>query len=229
MLRPVCPTLLIGHSAETPALVQMLEEVGAPVVARGSERELLALLDERDVAVAAVDATGSLVPVEVVAATLSSLATSARPLLFVFLRRQLLASLGYPPGLDDFVLWPCSPQELETRLALARWRRLGLTGEGILRSGELSVDVRRHRVLVGMREAILTLREYELLRALVEARGEVLSREDLLAAVWGEDYLGGARTVDIHIRRLRAKLPEISHRLVTVRGVGYRLALSEEA
>lgn len=114
------------------------------------------------------------------------------------------------------------------RIGRARWRRLGLSHDGLLRSGELIIDTRRHAVFVEAREVELTVREYELLSALVRAKGRLLTREYLLEQVWGPDYLGGPRTVDIHIRRLRAKLPEIEPRIITVRGYGYRLAHADE-
>lgn len=229
MLRPICPTVVIGRTAETTAIVAMLEDIGAPVLAQAVDREIYLLLADRDPSLVVVDATSSLVSLELVAAALSPIAAAQRPLLLAVVSQASVGSLPYTDCLDDFVVWPCEGDELEARLALARWRRVGLTGEGVLRSGELAIDVRRHRVVVAGREVVLTVREYELLRALVEARGEVLTRDGLLSNVWGADYLGGARTVDIHIWRLRSKIAEIEDRIVTVRGVGYRLVPEGES
>ncbi len=220
---------MVGRGAETTAIVAVLTDIGAPVVAQGVDRETHALLADRDPSLVVVDATSSLVSLELVAAALSPIAASQRPLFIAVLSQASVGSLPYTDCLDDFAVWPCEPDELEARIALARWRRVGLTGEGVLRSGELAVDVRRHRVVVEGREVVLTVREYELLRALVEARGDVLTRDALLSNVWGADYLGGARTVDIHIRRLRSKIPEIEERIATVRGVGYYLVPEGES
>lgn len=220
---------MIGVGPASVSLKDLLEEIGAPVLGSGTSRDLPRLMSERDPALVVVDASSSMTELHVSEATLAATPGGRRPLLFAVVTGRALEAFGYPRVLDDFVVWPCRGAELELRIALARWRRIGLTGEGVLHSGELSLDVRRHRVVVQGREVVLTLREYELLRALVEARGEVLTRDRLLASVWGEGYLGGARTVDIHMRRLRSKIPEIEGRLITVRGVGYRLATHDEA
>lgn len=224
MLRPVCPCLLIGRSAATPQIIEVLNEIGAPVVGVGPAAELPNLLSAHEPVVVVADATWSLADLSAVVAALCSLPPARRPAGVAVVAPRLLADLDPSLSLDELIVWPASAAEVEVRIGRARWRRLGLSRDGLLRSGELIIDARRHAVFVEGREVELTVREYELLNALVRARGRLLTREYLLAQVWGPDYLGGPRTVDIHIRRLRAKLPEIEHRIVTVRGYGYRLA-----
>ncbi len=124
---------------------------------------------------------------------------------------------------DDFLLWTDSPAELGARVRLALRRRRGEDPEHILRFGDLAIDLANYRVSVAGQHVALTFKEYELLRFLASNRDKVFTREALLNRVWGYDYFGGARTVDVHIRRLRAKI-EDGHRtfIETIRNVGYR-------
>lgn len=127
------------------------------------------------------------------------------------------------PVADDFLIWPALPDELLARLRLVVRRRHTNDPEFVLRFGELAIDTANYRVSVGGQNVTLTFKEYELLRFLATNRDRVFSREQLLSRVWGYDYYGGARTVDVHIRRLRVKI-EDGHRtfIETVRNVGYR-------
>ena len=127
--------------------------------------------------------------------------------------------------LADELLFPGTPEaEIRSRLSMVR-RRLA-TGEGpTLRLGALVLDVDAYRASVQGRPLDLTFKEFELLRFLVERPGRVCTRPGLLREVWGYDFYGGTRTVDVHVRRLRAKLgPEFEGLIETVRGVGYRAA-----
>jgi DNA-binding response OmpR family regulator len=126
-------------------------------------------------------------------------------------------------GLDDFVLSNASPGELALRLRSALWRRTGVDAQSVLRAGELEMDLANYTVHVGGKPVELTFKEYELLRFLATNADRVFNRETLLNKVWGYDFYGGARTVDVHIRRLRSKI-EDRHRtfIETVRNVGYR-------
>jgi two-component system, OmpR family, alkaline phosphatase synthesis response regulator PhoP len=127
---------------------------------------------------------------------------------------------------EDFALWPCPPEELAARLRLAVRRRRGTEPEHIRRYGDLVIDIANYRVSVAGKPVELTFKEYELLRFLAANRDKVFTREALLNRVWGYDYYGGARTVDVHIRRLRAKI-EDGHRtfIETIRNVGYRFSV----
>ncbi|MBI4216585.1 MAG: response regulator transcription factor [Chloroflexi bacterium] len=126
------------------------------------------------------------------------------------------------PAADDFLLAPPRPRELLARLGRLLSQRTEPEGS-LLRSGDLTLDLEQYRVWVNERSVDLTYTEYELLRFLASNRRRVFSRETLLNKVWGYDYFGGSRTVDVHIRRLRAKLEDKDHIFIeTVRNVGYR-------
>lgn len=126
-------------------------------------------------------------------------------------------------GFDDFVLCPYVPEELYTRIRALEWRRSEFATEERHKVGDIVVDRAGQEVSVGGRLIQLTAKEFALLAHLCEHRGKVLTREHLLARVWGLDYGGGPRTVDIHVRRLRAKLGD-GLPLETLRGSGYKLS-----
>ena len=126
-------------------------------------------------------------------------------------------------GLDDFVVTTASPAELALRIRQALWRRTGVDARNVLRCGDLEMDLANYTVQVAGQAVELTYKEYELLRFLAANADRVLNRETLLNKVWGYDFYGGARTVDVHIRRLRSKIEDRHHTFIeTVRNVGYR-------
>ena len=134
-------------------------------------------------------------------------------------------------GMDDVVLHTCGPAELEARIKLAVGR-LAAQREAddpeshVIRTGEVVVDEATYTAKVSGRPLDLTFKEFELLKFLAQHPGRVFSRQQLLQEVWGYDYFGGTRTVDVHVRRLRAKLgPENETLIGTVRNVGYRFVL----
>jgi two-component system, OmpR family, phosphate regulon response regulator PhoB len=133
--------------------------------------------------------------------------------------------VGLEMGADDYVAKPFSPKELVARVrAVLRRARPGEATRP-LAAGSVRLDTSRHLVTVGGRRVELTPKEFDLLHALLEAGGRVLSREHLLNRVWGyarADEIE-SRTVDVHIRRLRSKLGPEEHRITTIKGVGYRL------
>ncbi len=137
-----------------------------------------------------------------------------------------LARVEPSSGFDDFVLHPYVPEELYARIRSIEWRRSEFSTDERLKVGSLIVDKAAHSVSVGGRCIALTAKEFALLAYLCERRGRVLTRDHLLARVWGNRYEGGARTVDIHVRRLRAKLGEALP-LDTLRGSGYKLRAPE--
>ncbi len=147
---------------------------------------------------------------------------SAVPVLVVAARRQLpsLASGDF----DDFVLAPLDPEEVAVRVArIAVGADGGATADEMVTFKDLTLNLATYQATVGITPIDLTYMEYELLRFFVTNAGRVWSREQLLNRVWGYDYFGGARTVDVHVRRLRSKLgEERASWIATVRSVGYR-------
>jgi len=137
--------------------------------------------------------------------------------------RMLTRDLEGRKGFDDFILTPIDPAELRIRLGRISADLPDMESEGILRFEDLELDTGTYQATIANRPVDLTYMEYELLRFLVENMNRVWSREQLLSRVWGYDYFGGSRTVDVHVRRLRAKLgEERASWITTVRSVGYR-------
>jgi len=155
-------------------------------------------------------------------------AESRLPIIFVSSRdEELDRVLGLELGADDYLTKPFSPRELAARVAavLRRTEPRMASGEGeVLVRGPVRLDVTRHRCQVGDRELGLTVTEFELLRALLSAPGRVLSRAQLVELAYGPGHFISDRTVDSHVRRLRAKLGEAATLVETVYGVGYRLS-----
>jgi DNA-binding response OmpR family regulator len=133
---------------------------------------------------------------------------------------------GLTVGADDYVTKPYSPRELAARIQamLRRPRAARAASEETRRFGDLVVEVDARRVTVGDREVSLTGREFDLLTALTERPGGVLSRDALLTRVWGPSWFGDQHVVDVHLSNLRRKLAHADAQVQTVRGVGFRLA-----
>lgn len=135
-----------------------------------------------------------------------------------------LPALDVSAGMNDFVLMPLVPAELYARLRQLDWRSAAFGSEEVLKIDELVIDVAGYEARLGGRRLELTHQEFELLRFLAQHRGRVFTRDQLLERVWGYQYAGGTRTVDIHVRRVRAKLGASAGGLIeTVRNVGYKL------
>jgi DNA-binding response OmpR family regulator len=130
-------------------------------------------------------------------------------------------------GFDDLLLSPYRLSDLAARLRLADRRMQESSTADVLRAGALALNQRTYEVSLNRTPVELTLKEYQLLRFLMRYPGRVFSRAELLRHVWGDDYFGGTRTVDVHVRRLRAKTEAAGELIQTVRGVGYRLAPSQ--
>ena len=123
---------------------------------------------------------------------------------------------------DDFCLSPFHPRELEARLRHLLWRAGKGSRPEVVEYGPLILNLETYQAVIEKRPLDLTYMEYELLKFLATHPGKVFTRETLLSRVWGYEYYGGARTVDVHIRRLRAKLGDEHNLIHTVRSVGYR-------
>ena len=140
------------------------------------------------------------------------------------LRPQQLAELDPQLALDDFIVYPAPVDEVLARIRRAIRRRVGADDSQLIRCGDLTIDQAGYKVFIGTRPIDLTYKEYELLRFLALNQDKVCTRETLLQRVWGYDFYGGARTVDVHIRRLRSKIEDHTNSYIeTVRNVGYRL------
>jgi len=151
--------------------------------------------------------------------------TAAIPVIMVTAKAEETDKIvGLEIGADDYVAKPFSPQELVARVrALMRRSTRGATQAVTLGVGPIVMDLSTHVVSDDGREVRLTAKEFLLLQYFLEHRGRVLSRDLLLGDVWGYRYTGGTRTVDVHVRRLREKLPALVDALVTVKQFGYKL------
>ena len=138
-------------------------------------------------------------------------------------RTDDLGSIDLGAGFDDFIVFPANTEELTARVRRAIWVKSGVESDNTLRADDLHIDLSNYKVYVSGRPVDLTYKEYELLRFLAQNPDKVFTREALLNRVWGYDFYGGARTVDVHIRRLRSKIEDRTHTFIeTVRNVGYR-------
>jgi len=154
---------------------------------------------------------------------LESARTGDGPPVIALIEPGQLAAFDPAWELDDFVLAGAAPEEVLARVRQAVWKRHRIDTRNVLKCGDLLMDLANYTVHVGGRPVELTYKEYELLRYLATNTGRVVTRETLLNKVWGYDFYGGARTVDVHIRRLRSKVEDRHNSFIeTVRNVGYR-------
>ena len=151
--------------------------------------------------------------------------TAAMPIIMLTARAEESERIvGLELGADDYLAKPFSPNELVARVrALLRRAHRQAPTTASLAYGSIAVDADRHVVSLNGRAVTLTAKEFLLLEYLLQHRGRVLSRDLLLTDVWGYRYTGGTRTVDVHVRRLREKLPLLASALVTVKQFGYKL------
>ena len=157
--------------------------------------------------------------------------TSSVPVIMVSAKDDEVDKVvGLELGADDYVTKPYSPRELVARIRAVLRRGAGEADlePATLEAGPVRMDVERHVVTVGGQELRLPLKEFELLEMFLRNPGRVLTRGQLIDRVWGSDYVGDTKTLDVHVKRLRAKLepdPAEPKYLVTVRGLGYKLDL----
>ncbi|MGF1427817.1 response regulator transcription factor [Kitasatospora sp. LaBMicrA B282] len=218
-------TNALQPSAEVlPALGLLLHQV------RVAPAEGSALVDTPSADVILVDGRRDLPQIRSLCQLLRSTGVSA-PLLLVVTEGGL-AAVTAEWGIDDVLLDTAGPAEVEARLRLAMGRQQQATVDDSpmeIRNGDLSVDEATYSAKLKGRVLDLTFKEFELLKYLAQHPGRVFTRAQLLQEVWGYDYFGGTRTVDVHVRRLRAKLGVEHEQLIgTVRNVGYRFVMPSQ-
>lgn len=222
ILGPVNAVLIVSGQPDLLALAPELEGAGLnatvlePARLGEIERDFagVLLLDLRDLSSTAID-------------RLAAASGEHDLVLLHVLGPEQLDRMPFDSPADDFIVLPAAPGELRRRVERALYRRHGIDTENFVRSGALTIDLANYRVTVAGEPVVLTFKEYELLRYLAMNAGRVSTREQLLNRVWGYDYFGGARTVDVHIRRIRSKIEIHGHTFIeTVRNVGYRLVAS---
>jgi DNA-binding response OmpR family regulator len=171
-----------------------------------------------------IDGTGDIDAAEDATRSLSMAWEIGLPPIIVVVDEDGASRFRFEVGADDFLLTDASMAEISARLALLSRRTGRSDQEAVIKVGDLTVNPDNYQVYVHGRPLDLTYKEFELLKFLAQRPGRVCDRDLLLREVWGYDYYGGTRTVDVHIRRLRAKLGAEHETLIeTIRNVGYRL------
>ncbi len=222
-------TLLLLTSALQPSAEVLPALALLPHTIRILPAEGSALLEAPEVDLVLVDGRQDLAHARDLTRLIRTTGTDAPVLLVV--TEGGLAVVAVDWGFDDVLLTTSGPAEVEARLRLAVARLVAQRAQDdpeahVIRSGEVTVDDATYTAKLGGRPLDLTFKEFELLKYLAQHPGRVFTREQLLQEVWGYDYFGGTRTVDVHVRRLRAKLgPEHEQLIGTVRNVGYRFVL----
>ncbi len=156
-------------------------------------------------------------------------AKSSVPILMLTARKEDVDKIvGLELGADDYLTKPFNPRELVARVrAILRRYQMGIKPEEIIEMGNLRIDILRHEVTVAQKPVDLRAKEFDLLVAFARNPGIVLSRERLLELVWGYDYYGETRTVDVHVNHLRGKIAGSGVDIETLRGTGYKIILTE--
>ena len=222
-------TLLLLTSALQPSAEVLPALALLPHTVRVLPAEGTALLEAPPADLILVDGRQDLAKARDLTRLLRTIGTTSPVLLILTEGGLSVAAVDW--AFDDLLLSTAGPAETEARIRLAIARlttQLAATDPEahVIRSGEVTVDDVTYTAKIGGRPLDLTFKEFELLKYLAQHPGRVFSREQLLQEVWGYDYFGGTRTVDVHIRRLRAKLGTEHEQLIgTVRNVGYRFVL----
>jgi DNA-binding response OmpR family regulator len=207
-------------------VARYLEKGGFATEVIGSGRDALAAIDQRPPDLLILDRMLPHVDgLEVCRAVRGNAKTAEMPIIMLTARAEESDRIvGLELGADDYVAKPFSPNELVARVrALLRRAQRSERPGGTMTYGPIVVDPDRHTVSSDGDTVTLTAKEFLLLEYLLQHRGRVLSRDVLLTDVWGYRYTGGTRTVDVHVRRLREKLPLLADAIVTVKQFGYKL------
>jgi DNA-binding response OmpR family regulator len=224
----VTRVLVVEDDADIAQLLERyLEKAGFSTEALSSGRDALAAIAARPPDLLILDLMLPQVDgLEVCRIVRSNQATASIPIIMLTARGDESDRIvGLELGADDYIAKPFSPNELVARVRalLRRAKRAASVSGNAIAYGPITVDSGQHTVAVAGVEVALTAKEFLLLEYLLQHRGRVLSRDLLLTDVWGYRYTGGTRTVDVHVRRLREKLPLLTKALVTVKQFGYKL------
>ncbi|MGO2660576.1 winged helix-turn-helix transcriptional regulator [Mycetocola reblochoni] len=192
---------------------------------RPSETAQLVHVEQHDVVI--LDARRDLAGAKALCKVLGA-SGSRTPVLLVVTEGGLTAVTA-DWGVADVVLATAGPAEVDARIRLAEGRGAAANGQNTIQASGVVIDEASYSAKVHGRTLDLTFKEFELLRFFAGHPSRVFTREQLLSEVWGYDYFGGTRTVDVHVRRLRAKLGDLDQLIGTVRNVGYRFNVYEES
>ncbi|MFM8927208.1 MAG: DNA-binding response regulator [Rhodoluna sp.] len=214
--------ILSDHSDHSmlPALALLSHKV------RFIQADPVALMNAPATDVVLLDARKDLVNAKSLASLLKTTGLSCPMILIV--SEGGLAGISNEWGADDFMLESAGPAEIDTRIRLSIARSLASDNYGKIQTSGVVIDEASYSAKLHGEPMDLTFKEFELLKFLAQHPGRVFTRDQLLSEVWGYDYFGGTRTVDVHIRRLRAKLGDLEGLISTVRNVGYRFNLVVE-
>jgi len=189
--------------------------------------EPAALINAPTSDVVVVDARGDLVQAKALCRILTTTGISAA--LLVVVTESAMPALNSEWGFDDVVLATAGPGEVDARIRLLTTKSAKDAGEQMISASGVTIDEVSYQAKVNGKALDLTFKEFELLRFLAGHPQRVFTREQLLSEVWGYDYFGGTRTVDVHVRRLRAKLGDMESLIATVRNVGYRFTVADSS
>jgi two-component system alkaline phosphatase synthesis response regulator PhoP len=218
--------LIVEDDRDIAELVgRYLEKAGFAAETLSSGREALNAIADRPPDLLILDLMLPHVDgLEICRAVRGSEKTSAIPIIMLTARADESERIvGLEIGADDYIAKPFSPNELVARVRALLRRANRQPASAAIAYGSILIDTERHVVSSAGADVVLTAKEFLLLEYMLRHRGRVLSRDVLLTDVWGYKYTGGTRTVDVHVRRLREKLPALGDALVTVKQFGYKL------
>lgn len=216
--------LVLSSAPETDPPLPALELLGHQVQQISASPAQLVGAPSTDVLI--VDARGDLVSAKSLCRILHTTGIDS-PLLLVTTEGGLTA-VSPDWGVDDIVLTAAGPAEIDARIRLALGRQEADPATTRVQTSGITIDEASYSAKVRGKPLDLTFKEFQLLHFLATHPSRVFTREQLLSEVWGYDYFGGTRTVDVHVRRLRAKLGDLDQLIGTVRNVGYRFQVSDE-
>ncbi|MDC0991653.1 response regulator transcription factor [Pontimonas sp.] len=215
--------ILALSSEEASSVLPALNLLGHRV--RTIPAEPASLVSAPDSDVVLIDARSDLSSAKALCRILTTTGLSAA--LLVVVTESGMPAINAEWGVDDVVLSHAGPGEVDARIRLLTTRRSEDEGQGMISASGVTIDESSYQAKANGRALDLTFKEFELLRFLAGHPQRVFTREQLLSEVWGYDYFGGTRTVDVHVRRLRAKLGDMESLIGTVRNVGYRFTVTE--